>query len=121
MDTVLGFRHGMIMLADEAAEKLRVAASRGYDDAGIGAEVPFVQGVFGVVAKRRRVMRMGNIQSQRAYLASVRKQMEAAGQSDGLVQEVDLQGLDGVQSQIGIPLVIKDCLVVALVKQELNF
>jgi GAF domain-containing protein len=37
--------------------------------------------------------------------------MEAAGQSDGLVQEVDLPGLDGVQSQIGIPLVIKDCLV----------
>jgi adenylate cyclase len=73
MDTVLGFRHGMIMLADEAAEKLRVAVSRGYAAARIGAEVPFGQGVFGVVAKRRRVIRMGNIQSQRAFLASVRK------------------------------------------------
>ncbi len=80
MDSVLGFRYGMIMLVDEAGETLRVAASRGYDDAGIGAAVPFGQGVFGVVAKRQRIMRMGNIQSQRAYLASVRKQMEAAGQ-----------------------------------------
>ena len=111
MDAVLGFRHGMIMLADDAGETLRVAASRGYDDAGIGAEVPFGQGVFGVVAKRRRIMRMGNIQSQRAYLASVRKQMEAAGQVDGLGGEAKLPGLDGVQSQIGIPLVIKDRLV----------
>ncbi len=111
MDTVLGFRHGMIMLADEAGEALHVAASRGYDAAGIGAEVPFGQGVFGVVAKRRRMMRMGNIQSQRAYLASVRKQMEAAGQGDGLVRQIELPGLEGVQSQIGIPLVIKDRLV----------
>lgn len=111
MDAVLGFRHGMIMLADDAGETLRVAASRGYGDAGTGAEVPFGQGVFGVVAKRRRIMRIGNIQSQRAYLASVRKQIEAAGQGDGLVQEIELPGLDGVQSQIGIPLVIKDRLV----------
>ncbi len=107
MDAVLGFRHGMIMLADDAGETLRFAASRGYGDAGTGAEVPFGQGVFGVVAKRRRIMRIGNIQSQRAYLASVRKQIEAAGQGDGLVQEIELPGLDGVQSQIGIPLVIK--------------
>ena len=50
MDAVLGFHHGMIMLADEAGETLDVAASRGYDDAGIGAEVPFAladDGTFG--------------------------------------------------------------------------
>jgi adenylate cyclase len=111
MDTVLGFRHGMILLAGESDEVLRVAASRGYDNAGIGAEVPFGHGVFGVVAKRRRIMRMGNIQSQRAYLASVRKQMEAAGKGGELGRQVELPGIDGVQSQIGIPLVIKDRLV----------
>jgi transcriptional regulator with GAF, ATPase, and Fis domain len=31
MDRILGFRHAMILLKDQAADKLKVIASRGYD------------------------------------------------------------------------------------------
>ena len=111
MDAVLGFKHGMILLADSSEETLRLAANRGYEDAGIGAEVKLGQGVIGVAAKRRRMMRMGNIQSQMTYLSAVRSQVAAAGRQDDVPDVAALPGLPGVQSQIAIPLVIKKRLV----------
>src|SRR6188474_2766743 len=39
MDETFGFRHSMILLLDERRDVLTVAASRGYADSGIGAEV----------------------------------------------------------------------------------
>ena len=111
MDSVLGFSHSMILLAEDGGETLTVGASRGYPESGIGAELPVGQGVLGVVAKRRRIMRMGNIQSQMAYLSAVRERMEAVGEGDKLQASARLPGLDKVQSQIGIPLVVKDRLV----------
>ena len=78
METVLGFRHSMILLASADERVLKVAASRGYDG-GTGAEITVGQGVLGVAARRRQVLRMGNVASQRAYLAGVRARTEAAG------------------------------------------
>ena len=56
MDKILGFQHVMVLLKDLAEEKLRVFASRGYANAGIGAAVDFGEGVIGVVAKRKKIM-----------------------------------------------------------------
>lgn len=110
MDSVLGFEHSMILLAGSSDESLRVAASRGYETSGVGAELPVGQGVFGVVARRKRIMRMGNVRSQQSYLANVRARIEKAGGHD-LEEIAALPGLAGAQSQIGIPLVIKERLV----------
>ena len=109
MDTVLGFEHGMILLTDTDEVALTLAASRGYADSGVGASVKIGIGVIGVVAKRRRMMRMGNIRSQKGYLTSVRAQSEGAGTK--LAQEAILPGLPEVESQIAIPLMIKELLV----------
>ena len=111
MDSVLGFKHSMILLADASGEALTVAASRGYADAGLGAKVPIGQGVLGVVARRRRIMRMGNLLSQRSYISAVRTRMEAAGQGDGFAEIAALPGLKDADSQIGIPLVVRDRLI----------
>lgn len=111
MDAVLGFKHAMVLLADAEAQMLTLAASRGYENAGVGAEVAVGKGVIGVSAKRRRLMRMGNIQSQMAYLGTVRARMEAAGEDDKLKDAAPLPGLPKVQSQIAIPLVVQDRLV----------
>ncbi len=112
MDSVLGFEHCMILLTAQADEaKLVLTASRGYADSGIGVEVPFGQGVIGVVAKKRRMMRMGNIQTQLNYQANVRQRMNEA-EGGGTVQEIaKLPGLAKAQSQIAIPLLVQDKLV----------
>jgi adenylate cyclase len=110
METVLGFRHSMILLASGDERVLTVAASRGYDGGRTGAEIPLGQGVLGVAARRRRVVRMGNVATQRAYLTGVRARTEAAGQA-ALEPTVEMPGLADAQSQLAIPLVVKDRLV----------
>jgi signal transduction histidine kinase len=106
MDETFGFRHAMILLLDEPRDVLRVAASRGYDDAGIGAEVKVGQGVVGVVAKHRKLMRMGGIGAQVSYAAAVKGQMKP-----GTETAARMPGLSNVQSQVAIPLVVKEKLV----------
>ncbi|MBI3799089.1 MAG: GAF domain-containing protein, partial [Deltaproteobacteria bacterium] len=109
MDRVLGFQHCMILLKDESEEKLRVFASRGYAQEGVGAEIRFGEGVIGVVAKRRKMMRLGNIGSSVSYLRAVRAQMEEAGQLEpARGAPVNLPGLPNVHSQLAIPLLVKD-------------
>ena len=110
METVLGFRHSMILVASGDERVLTVAASRGYNGARTGAEIPLGQGVLGVAARRRRVVRMGNVATQRAYLAGVRARTQAAGQAT-LEPVVEMPGLADAQSQLAIPLIVKDRLV----------
>jgi signal transduction histidine kinase len=112
MDETFGFRYSMILLLDEARNVLEVAASRGYADSGVGAEVAVGHGVFGVVAKRRKLMRMGGVGTQLSYLTAVRGQLAGAeAVAADQPPRPKLPGLANVQSQLGIPLVIKDHLV----------
>lgn len=112
MDSVLGFEHCTILLsAQDEEDKLVLTASRGYDESGIGVEVRFGQGVIGVVAKKRRMMRMGNIQTQINYQAHVRRRMQEAEGGESAGETVKLPGLEKAESQIAIPLLVQDKLV----------
>lgn len=105
MDEVFGYSHSMVLLWDATREVLEVSASRGYDEAGIGAEVPLGAGVIGMVAKRRRMMHMGAVGHQRRYLQATAQNL---GESD---TEVPLPGLPDVESVIAIPLLDRDQLI----------
>lgn len=111
MDEVLGFEHAMILLKDPEGDRLQVAATRGFAESGLGAEVALGQGIIGMAARRRRIVRMGNIQSQLAYTAAVRQRMVEQGLGAGQEGSVPLPGLANVNSQIAIPLQIKDRLI----------
>jgi class 3 adenylate cyclase len=111
LDRVLGFSHSMILLKDVADDVLRVAATRGYGDRGAGARVGMGEGVIGVVGERRKMMRIGNIGASMRYLKSVRARMEASGQVGPEEPTTALPGLADVQSQLALPLTVKDRLV----------
>ena len=111
MEKILGFQHSMILLKDLAAEKLRLFASRGYEPSGVGAEVAFGHGVVGVVAERKKIMRIGNVGATVAYLTNIRARMEAAGEIAPGAVAVVVPGLPKVQSQLALPLLVKDRLV----------
>ena len=111
MERTLGFQHAMILLKDQSGEKLRVVASRGYEQQGVGAEVELGQGVIGVVAERKKMMRMGNIGASLSYLMTVRAKLEEAGQLGPVPDRPRLPGLANVQSQLAIPLLVKDRLI----------
>lgn len=119
MDRILGFQHAMILLKDQSADKLKVAASRGYDHSTVGAEVAFGHGVVGVVAERKKMMRVGNIGVSVRYLMAVRANLQGAGQPD-LSDTAKLPSLPNVQSQLAMPLLVKDRLIGVLVVESLK-
>ena len=118
MDEVLGFRHSMILLAEPAGDALTVAATRGYAQPGAGARVPLGDGVIGVVAERRKMMRVGNIGTSVRYLKAVRARMEQTGQVGPGAAPGSLPGLPDAQSQLALPLLVKDRLVGVLVVES---
>jgi signal transduction histidine kinase len=111
MDELFGFRHSLVLLVDETGEGLTVAACHGYDTSSVGARVLLGQGPIGVAAKRRRVVRVANLGQQRAYLSTVRARMERAGRGEELETAPVLPGLPDAESQIAIPLSIKETLI----------
>ena len=105
MRDLFGFQHSLILLKQEGAKSLQVVASRGYESDGRGAVVPFGQGVIGVVAARRKMMRMAGLAYRGRYVQS------AVESSGGTVERAQLPGLPNVQCQIAIPLLMKDELI----------
>jgi class 3 adenylate cyclase len=111
MERVLGFRHSMLLLAEPAGDALAVAATRGYAQPGANARVRIGDGVIGVVAERKTLMRVGNVGASLRYLQAIRARMQAAGQAPAGDDLVALPGLPDVQSQLALPLLVKDRLV----------
>ena len=93
----------MILLVDEEnAMQLTVVASHGYDGSGAGAMVPIGKGVIGIVAKNKKLLRMGNVGAQFRYMNS----MASADASP-----VKLPGIPNCASQLAVPLLINEDLV----------
>ena len=111
MERVLGFRYSMLLLAEPAGDALVVAATRGYAQPGANARVRIGDGVIGVVAERRTLMRVGNVGASLRYLQAIRARMQATGQAPAGDDVVALPGLPDVESQLALPLLVKDRLV----------
>ena len=118
MERVLGFRHSMLLLAEPAGDALVVAATRGYAQPAATARIRIGEGVIGVVAERRIPMRVGNVGASLRYLQAIRASMQAVGQAPAGDDVVTLPGLPDVQSQLALPLLVKDRLVGVLVVEN---
>jgi signal transduction histidine kinase len=110
MDEFFGFHHSIVLLLEDD-DRLHVVASHGYEDPVLGGTVAVGTGVIGTVAKRRKLMRVNNLRTQRAYFFNIRSRIEEAGRGGELGQIVPLPGLPDADSQIAIPLLIKDRLI----------
>ena len=111
MSEVLEFKNSMILLFDNETEKLTVSANFGYDDGGIGVEVALGEGYIGVVARRKKIMRVGNIRANMIYASAVLKSSNKASDEKVEKRLKALPGLANVQSQIGIPLLVNEELI----------
>jgi adenylate cyclase len=105
LDEQLGIRHTMVLMFDEPHARLYTVASRGYDESGVGSEIPLGQGVIGVAANARTPIRIGHMNSEYAYSRAIR---ESAAQSDwagALETEIPLPGLAESRSQLAVPII----------------
>jgi serine/threonine protein kinase/GAF domain-containing protein len=110
-DELFEYHHAVILLVEPDGEMLRVVASRGYENQAIGGRVPIGTGTVGIVAARRRILQLSNLGQQRAYASAQRRQMMKAGRGEEIGASVPVPGLPNAESQIAIPLLVRDTLV----------
>ncbi|MBX3159170.1 MAG: GAF domain-containing protein [Deltaproteobacteria bacterium] len=108
LDEVFGFTHGMILMPCEEADALVTVASHGYGDEAIGAEVEVGEGLIGLVAQTRTLVRIASVSSELRYGRAIRAQY---GDSPRLRAEIPLPRLANAESQMAIPLLVQDRLV----------
>jgi DNA-binding NtrC family response regulator len=111
MDELFEFHHAVILLVEPGGETLRVVASRGYENQAIGGRVRVGIGAVGIVAQRRKILQLDNLGQQRAYASAQRRQMMKSGRGEDIGDVVTVPGLPNAESQIAIPLLVRDELV----------
>lgn len=107
LEQLFGFRHSMILLASERPDRLETIASRGYPEGGVGSEVGFGEGIIGMVAEARKPIRISGMLRQLLYADAVAKRAQARGLCPEN-RRIPLPGLAQPESQLGIPLLVRD-------------
>ena len=117
LDEFFGFRHSMILLADDRHQKLLTIASRGYQDNGVGSEVGYGEGLVGTVARAKLALRLSGLDHALRYARAVRERAEEVMGPGAICREIPLPGLPGASTQIAVPLLARGrCLGVLAVE-----
>jgi hypothetical protein len=106
LDDLFGFAYSILLTADEGGDRLFAVSSNGYVPSGVGAEVPVGVGLVGVAAERRRVVCVPNLARTRAMNAAVQDSIRRSGAEPSGV-EIELPGLERVQSAAAVPLLAR--------------
>jgi hypothetical protein len=115
---LFGHRHSFVMFPDEEGTRLYTAASSGFDPSGVGSEVVVGEGMLGLSAERRSVVRVTNLALDRLIARAVRSSVEHRGERDSLEKEIALPGLPDVKSQLVLPLLSRNRLFGVLCLQS---
>ena len=110
MEEYFDFKHSMILLLDGSESTLKVIATHGYKEEGIGAEVKIGVGVIGMVAKKKKLMRMANLGAQKQYMQAIKQQIQPS-EDTVVADEISLPGLKNAESQVAIPMLMEDELI----------
>jgi adenylate cyclase len=123
LDSGFGIGHAMILLFDEAGQRLYTVASRGYAASGVGSEIALGSGVIGVAARVRTPIRIGHMSSEYAYNRAIRANALSGGMN-ALETAIPLPGLPESRSQLAAPMLAGERLVGVLYvesPQDLRF
>lgn len=108
LSTIFGIDHSFVMALDEDGTRLYTLASHGYKDSCEGSEAWVGEGILGVAAERRVVVRTTSLAREMIFSRAVRSTVQHQGKEGLLEKEIALPGLPDVQSQLVAPLVAGD-------------
>ncbi|RDE52349.1 MAG: GAF domain-containing protein [Candidatus Accumulibacter meliphilus] len=111
LSSEFGIQHLMLLMHDEAGQRLYTLASHGYPASGVGSEIPIGAGVIGVCARERTPIRIGYTASEYAYGRAIRESAAADGLSAALESAIPLPGLPEAASQLAVPITAFDRLL----------
>jgi hypothetical protein len=119
LDELLGYEHSMLLLVDEAGERLFTIGSHGYAEQGVGSEIAIGDGLAGQAATLCAPVRADPLVQMAKYARTVRTAFEGAGRLRPST-EIAMPGLSRPGSQLAIPAITLGELVgVLLVESEL--
>jgi adenylate cyclase len=111
LEELHGFHYSMVLVPDDTGQRLVTIASRGYGDAGIGAEVALGEGLIGAVAQERKALRTQDVDRDLRYGRAIRDRAFRASGRTGVRPEIPLPGLPDARALIAVPLVLQDRLI----------
>jgi adenylate cyclase len=111
LEALFSFAHSMVLVPDDSGRRLVTIASRGYGEEGVGAEIAFGDGVFGIAAAQRRMVRVAGVAGEMRYGRTIRERFADRGRRQELGPELPLPGLPDARAQLALPLLVGDCLV----------
>ncbi len=115
---LFGYAHSFVMAPDEEGSRLYTVASHGYPVSGAGSETWIGEGILGVAAERRMVVRTANVILDTLLSRAVRSGIELRGEHSLLEEEIALPGLPDVRSQMVVPLLAQNELLGVLCLQS---
>ncbi len=118
LSALFGYDHSFLMVPDEDGRRLFTLGSRGFGESGVGSEAWIGEGILGVAAQRREVVRTSSLSREVLYSSAVRSSVERRGEDSLLEREISLPGLPQVESQLAVPLVVQDRLLGILCLQS---
>ena len=118
LEEFFGFSHSSVLLHEPSCGRLVTLASRGYGASGVGAEVTVGEGVIGMVARQRRVLRLTTLDADLRYGRAIRREMIGGAPEQAPGVEIPLPGLPDAQSVLAIPLAVGDRLLGVLSAED---
>jgi adenylate cyclase len=110
LEEFFGFTHSMILLTGRHEGELVTIASRGYPDNGVGAEARVGEGIVGMVAEARKPIRISGLMRAMLYALAIHKRAQEQGVTS-LHDRIPLPGLAQPESQLGVPLLVRNALL----------
>jgi GAF domain/Pyridoxamine 5'-phosphate oxidase len=118
LSSLFGHPHSFVMFPDEEGKRLYTGASHGFEPSGVGSEVLIGEGMLGVAAERRATVRTTSMTREMLLARAVRSAIERRGEQTMLIREITLPGLPNAQSQLILPLLVRDKLQGVLCLQD---
>jgi adenylate cyclase len=107
LDELFGYEQAFILLADGEGKRLYTVASHGFEDSGIGAEIAFGEGLIGVAARERRVVKVSNLLHAQTMADAVRQTARERGHQVS-ARDIRMPGLPHAQSIVAVPILARD-------------
>jgi adenylate cyclase len=104
----MGVRHAMVLMIDNATQRLYTVGSTGYATSGVGSEIGMGQGVIGVAARERTPVRINHMTNAYLYSQAMRSSMGVNIPDLEQATEIPYPGLPEPHRQLAVPLMSAD-------------
>ncbi|MGY6274518.1 GAF domain-containing protein [Methylomonas sp. MgM2] len=106
-----GIGHAIILMHDAERDNLFTIASYGYENAGIGSEIPLGHGVIGIAGQMQVPIRVAHMINEYGYGKAIRASMQQIGLTTLLDTAIPMPGIPECRSQMAVPIKTKNRLI----------